>query len=211
MHDTVYAYNFTAEYELTLAGHNISAALKSKYKNQEYTITYNETTGNNVSLICSSGLKSDKGTSRHIQVQFVFWQADADTKLNYMKLVECGTSMENVTNDNWIVGRQTSQPNDCMLAIVGFSQKNVGKYSCTGILPLGNSLFEKDKSDVSIALEMNKPASTLPYAALTLLIAVIIVIIVIVLLTVLFQRKICLKRGEIFIVCGACKQLFILY
>ena len=71
----IHIVNFTAEYELTRAGHNISTALMSKnmYKDQEHTITYNEETGSNVSLICSSGLTGDdSGTSCHIQVQFVF-------------------------------------------------------------------------------------------------------------------------------------------
>ena len=191
---------------MKLAGHNISAALKSKYykDNQEHTTTYNETTGSNVSLICSSGLTGDEGTSRHIQVQFVFWQADADTKLNYTKSMECGTSMENVTNDNWIVGRQMLQPNDCMLTIVGFSQKNIGKYSCIGFLPLGNSLFEKDKSEVSIDLEMNKPASIpLHYILPTAISLLIVVVILIVLLFVKLrrQKRHKLKKGEV-LFCG---------
>lgn len=185
---------------MTLAGHNISAAFKSKYKDQEHTIIYNETTGSNVSLICSSGLTGDDGTSRHIQVQFVFWQADADTNLNYTKLMECGTSMENITNNNWIIGRQMSQPNDCMLTIVGFSQNNIGKYSCIGFLPLGNSLFEKDKSEVFIDLEMEKSVSILPYVLPSALALLIVTMIVIVVLIVLLQRKIPRKSvGEIFV------------
>lgn len=198
-------YIFTAEYELKLAGYNISAALKSEYKDQEKSITYNEATGSNVSLICSSGLTGDEGTSRHIQVQFVFWQANT----NYTKLMECGTSMENVTNDNWIVGRQTSQPNDCMLTVVGLSQKNMGKYSCIGFLPLGNSLFEKDKSEVSIDLEIDKPAAKLSilYYVLPTAFALVLVIVTVLLIVlfVLRRKKRQKNYGKIFIVCCACQ------
>ena len=130
--------------------------------------------------------------------------------------MECDTSMDNVSNDNWIVGRQASQPNDCMLTIVGFSEKNIGKYSCIGFLPLGTSLFEKDKSGVSIDLEMEKSDSILYYvlpAAIALLL-----IIVIVLLFVALQRKRRrkLKKGEVlfFIACvcvGSTRLIAILY
>lgn len=153
-------------------------------KTKRTTVTYDEQTGSNISLVCSSGLTSSQETSYNIPVLFTFWN-ESDLALqsiqaeHYTKSVVCNSSFENVVEGNWLISRQNSPTHDCTLTILNLSPQDDGDYSCAGLLTQNEIDWSKSTIDLDAKDQMSSAYPIYIIVGIALVIVAIIVILVI--------------------------------
>lgn len=91
----------------------------------------------NISLLCSSGL-GDVFSSLHIPATFFFYPKHDTDNYNVSSICDSDDTVS-VNNGKWIITRQQLPPHDCVLTIVEFSEHDVGKYCCAGLLSQSSS------------------------------------------------------------------------
>lgn len=134
------------DYKLRVDGKSSVAANTSR---EENLVTYKESVGNNVTLLCSSSLTGDSDTALDIQVVFIFRSSSG---AKHIKSAGCSNGEDVAAEANWIISRQQFPPYDCTLTIVDFGSKDIGEYQCAGLLPRGDSQYKHDWSKVTVSL-----------------------------------------------------------